>query len=154
LLLLGKNNLELYCQQIPANQRRFCHQTANRAAANVCSRTGKVLRRIAQGEELVLLLLTEKRPRGARNQEEKDAKPNQTFTFAVNFGLSTEERAQIRASEAGADAGRGFACQRCGKVFSYAYYRLVGKSWKTTSLENTVFKKIIIVTIAMIITRV
>jgi hypothetical protein len=131
--------LELYHQQIPANQRRFCHQTANQAAANVCSRTGKVLRRIAQGEELVLLL-AEKRPRGARNQEEKDAKPNQTFTFAVNFGLSTEERAQIRASEAGADAGRGFACQRCGKVFSYAYYRLVG-TWKTTSLENTVFEK-------------
>uniref|UniRef100_A0A914KXF1 C2H2-type domain-containing protein n=2 Tax=Meloidogyne incognita TaxID=6306 RepID=A0A914KXF1_MELIC len=44
----------------------------------------------------------------------------------TSFEPTSDENAQIKASEAcsgAVESNRGYACHRCGKLFSYAYYR-------------------------------
>lgn len=44
----------------------------------------------------------------------------------ASFEPTSDENAQIKASEAcsgAVESNRGYACHRCGKLFSYAYYR-------------------------------
>uniref|UniRef100_A0A183CC04 Ribosomal_L7Ae domain-containing protein n=1 Tax=Globodera pallida TaxID=36090 RepID=A0A183CC04_GLOPA len=67
----------------------------------------------------------EKRPkgRGEQQRDREDKKRRAANKHKVCFGLTLEEKAQIHATEANGEGADGFCCPRCGKVFSYEYYR-------------------------------
>uniref|UniRef100_A0A914GQ69 Msx2-interacting protein n=1 Tax=Globodera rostochiensis TaxID=31243 RepID=A0A914GQ69_GLORO len=67
----------------------------------------------------------EKRPkgRGEQQREREDKMRRAASKHKVCFGLTPEEKAQIHATEANGEGTDGFCCPRCGKVFSYEYYR-------------------------------
>ncbi|KAL3096995.1 hypothetical protein niasHS_002711 [Heterodera schachtii] len=63
---------------------------------------------------------TKRRGERQRSREDRKKRGGQQ---KVSFGLTNEEKAQIRATEANGERAEGYSCFRCGKVFSYEYYR-------------------------------
>lgn len=118
---------------MPEYYRKQCHTTIVLSEANVCGHTNRVLRPIRRGEEIVVLTdnvfaVTNDRSISnsdknaskklwKRKSKQEDTKVKKEADTAENI----KELAQQGTQEN--ETMSGYACQRCGKVFTYAYYR-------------------------------
>ncbi|KAI1723091.1 zinc-finger double domain-containing protein [Ditylenchus destructor] len=116
--------------QISKPQRKMCHTTASASEANVCGDSNKVLRLIRRGDEIVLLFGKTSESQTSESNKKLMKKIWKKVPTKEDIGSTTSSQNQMEHVYIGGEAMLntdeslpGYECQRCGKMFTYAYYR-------------------------------